>query len=457
VVITDTDISGMTGDAGGSGVVSYDDSFSGGINALFGSGDDEITVESVLPGSTFAVRAGDGNDTVTAVDAAAGDDGLLLVFGEGGSDTIDASAWTSGAILFGDGGTDTGQGSKTPETLVAVESTRPDGDGDDTLIGGTGDDILVGGGGDDELDGGVGNDVLIGDAGKVVFSGGELIEAGTLGAFASSDGDDTLVGGDGNDVMFGGDGSDTFYGDLSEDIMIGNFGKVTFSGGKVDEVIAMGDLISQTMIDLYTIEDRDGTRKDRAAMQGPSLTPEPGPDALEIRQWRTESAYARRVTHHDTQAVPAGAGKSGNDAAPAEVGQPQQSGRVQEQAPVFASGQWRFEDALSVDAPREEASDWVAAEVLDASGGMSALQGAVAGLTGLGLAAGRGRNGKRRLDSEELERFARPGARTWNWDGERLLDPEKTDDSPARLVNVMEFTFEKKHRASGSGHTPHKA
>jgi hypothetical protein len=130
---------------------------------------------------------------------------------------------------------------------------------------------------------------------------------------------------------------------------------------------------------------------------------------------------------------------------------------VQEQAPVFASGQWRFEDALSVDAPREEASDWVAAEVLDASGGMSALQGAVAGLTGLGLAAGRGRNGKRRLDSEELERFARPGARTWNWDGERLLDPEKTDDSPARLVNVMEFTFEKKHRASGSGHTPHKA
>jgi hypothetical protein len=454
VVITDHDITGMTGDAGGSGVVSYDGSFNGGINALFGSGDDEIAVESVLPDGTFAVRSGDGDDTVTAVDASAGDDGVLLVFGEGGSDTLDASAWTSGAILFGDGGTDAGRGSRTPETLTVVQSTRPSGDGDDIILGGSGDDILVGGGGDDELEGGIGNDMLIGDAGRVVFSGGELREAGSLGSFDSADGDDTLTGGDGNDVMIGGDGSDTFYGDLSEDIMIGNFGKVTFSGGKVDEVIAMGDLISRTMIDLYTIEERDGVRDDRSAMPGPSLTPEPGPDALEIPQWRSESVYARRVAHHGAQVAPADAGGSEKEAAPAEDAQ--QPVAFREQIPAFASGQWRFEDARTADAPPADASDTVRSEIREAVDGMSPLQGAVAGLTGLGLAAGRGRNGKRRLDSEELERFGRPGARSWNWDGERLRDPERTDDASPRLVHVGEFTFEKKHRASESGHTPHE-
>jgi hypothetical protein len=443
VVVTDHDITGLTGDVGGSGVVSYDGSFNGGINILNGSGADDITIESVLPGTTFAVRAGGGDDTVTAVDAAAGDDGLLLVFGEGGSDTIDASAWTSGAILFGDGGADSGRGSRTPSTLAVVQSVAPAADGDDVITGGSGDDILVGGGGDDDLSGGAGNDVLIGDAGRLTFRGGSLYEAGTLGAFSSSDGEDTLRGGAGNDIMLGGGGRDVFSGDLSEDIMAGEYGKVTLSGGKVDEVIAMGDLISQTMIDLYTIEDKPGAAKSPDAGQGPSLIPQPGPGALEIEQWRSESLYARRVSHQGGQTPAAASARSAQDAAPAGGKAPAQGAPAPEQAPVPGAGQPGGGTAPSAaTADRAQTGSRAAAER------PSGLQSAVAGLTGLGLMAVRGRDEKRRLDSGEMERFARPRARSWNWDGERLLDEDVTESSQTRLVHVMEFTIEKKSRAT---------
>ncbi|MBV1719790.1 MAG: hypothetical protein KMY51_07260 [Desulfomicrobium sp.] len=446
VAITDHDITGMTGDAGGSGIIGFDGSFSGGVNAYFGSGADSITVAGVLPGRIFEIRAGAGDDTVTAVDAVAGEDGLLIVFGEGGSDTIDASAWKSGAILFGDGGAVTARGSKTLERLVSVESTAPSGDGNDILIGGSGDDILVGGAGDDLLNGGAGNDVLIGDAGRVTFRNGELYEAGTLGRYSSFDGNDTLIGGAGNDFMFGGAGSDLFYGNLSEDVMIGKYGKVTLSGGKADEVIAMGDLISRTMIDLYSIGETHGETRGRTAGPGAPLTTEPAPDALEIEQVRSESSYSRRVSHHGGQSVPAAQAQPGNDAAPAD-GPVQEQGAAAEEAAglwpaVFGPRQSGGEPSVLALEPEEALS--AAREDAQSTG----LQGAVAGLTCLGALSTRGRDEKRRLTSEELEGFAKPKGRSWSWDGERLCDEEKTDSSPARLVTISGFTVEKKRQAA---------
>jgi hypothetical protein len=284
--------------------------------------------------------------------------------------------------------------------------------------------------------------VLIGDAGRLTFRGGSLYEAGTLGDFDSSDGEDTLRGDAGNDVMLGGGGRDMFYGDLSEDIMVGEYGKVTFSGGQVDEIIAMGDLISQTMIDLYTIEDT-AAKKAPDAGQGPSLIPQPGPGALEVEQWRSESLYARRVSHHGGQTPAAAQARSAQEAAPAGGKAPAQGAPAPEQAPVPGTGQ-----PGGGTGPSAATSGWAQAAIQETSERLSGLQGAVAGLTGLGLMSVRGRDEKRRLDSGELERFARPRARSWNWDGERLLDEGATESSQARLVNVMEFTIEKKSRAT---------
>jgi len=445
VVITDHDITGMTGDAGGSGIIGFDGSFNDGVNAYFGSGADGITVQGVLPDRIVEIRVGAGDDTVTAVDAVAGEDGLLIVFGESGSDTLDASAWNSGVVFFGDGGVATSRGSMTPENLVSLESAAPAGDGNDILIGGTGDDILIGVGGDDMLRGGAGNDVLIGDAGRVTFRNGELYEAGTLGRFSSSDGDDTLDGGAGNDFMFGGKGSDLFYGDLSEDVMIGKYGKVTLSGGKVEEIIALGDLISQTMIDLYSIEETHGDSRGRTAGPGASLTTEPAPDALEIEQVRSESSYSRRVSHHGGQSVPATQGQ-GKDATPVD-GPAQEQGAAAEDATglqpaVFGLRQSGGEPS----GPAQERKEVLSAARDDAES--TGLQGAVAGLTCLGALSTRGRDEKRRLTPEELEGFARPKGRSWNWDGERLQGEEKTESSPARLVTISGFIVEKKRQAA---------
>jgi len=443
VVITDHDITGMTGDAGGSGVIGFDGSFSDGVNAYFGSGADGITVQGVLPGRIYEIRVGAGDDTVTAVDAVVGEDGLLIVFGESGSDTLDASAWNSGVVFFGDDGAATSRGSMTPENLVSLESAAPAGDGNDILIGGAGNDILIGVGGDDLLRGGLGNDVLIGDAGRVTFRNGELYEAGTLGRYSSSDGDDTLDGGAGNDFMFGGAGSDLFYGDLSEDVMIGKYGKVTLSGGKVEEIIALGDLISQTMIDLYTIDDEPAARQRGTVEGGSSVIPEPGMDDLEVEQWRSESVYARRVTHHGGAIVP-GVGPAAMPPQPAENPQPGQALPQQEQAPKTDGVQPQMPGAQATEAGQP----WLE-RVLEEGGPDSVgLQGLVAGLTGWGVFSGSRKGEGRRLADEELERFAKPQIRSWSWDGGQLRDTSREGEevSATPLVNVQEFIMEKKSR-----------
>jgi len=205
----------------------------------------------------------------------------------------------------------------------------------------------------------------------------------------------------------------------------------------------MGDLISQTMIDLYTIEDKAGAAKTHDAGQGPSLIPKPGPDALAVEQWRSESLYAHRVSHHGGQSVAAGQTVPGQDAAPADGKVPVHEAPAQEQPPFPGTGQPGGETGPSAGTP-----DRALAVVREASERLSGLQTAVASLMGLGMMSTRGSDEKRRLDSGEMERFARPKARSWKWDGERLTEEGMTESSQARLVNVVEFTFEKKSRAT---------
>jgi Ca2+-binding RTX toxin-like protein len=70
-----------------------------------------------------------------------------------------------------------------------------------SLEGGAGDDVLLGGSGNDTADGGVGNDVLRGNGGI-----------------------DSLNGGDGNDSVVGGDGDDSLIGELGNDTLDGSAG-----------------------------------------------------------------------------------------------------------------------------------------------------------------------------------------------------------------------------------------
>lgn len=445
VVITDHDITGMTGDVGGAGVIGFeaDDDFSGGINILFGGGADDALVQSVLPGSTLTLRMGGGADSLTATDTDPQNDGLLLAFGEGGADRLDASQWRSGLILFGDGGAATFGGLKTPSGILSVESTASSSDGDDILVGGFGNDILIGGGGGDVMRGGEGGDILIGDAGRVAFRSGVPSQAETMMRFSSIGGADSLTGGPGNDFMFGGTGSDTFYGNLSEDVIVGEYGIVRLDNGNVEELVASGDLISATMIELYTAADISVTPRAGIAEQGPVVTPEPAPDALEIEQVRSESSYSRRVIHHGGQSVPAAQAQPGQGTAPADAPDREQGGAAEESAGLRPAVFGPRPTGGEASAP-ERGETFFAAR--DDAGSMG-LQGAVAGLTCLGALSTRGRGEKRRLASEELERFARPTGRSWSWDGERLQGGEKTDSSPARLVTISGFKVEKKRRA----------
>jgi len=72
----------------------------------------------------------------------------------------------------------------------------------------------------------------------------------------------------------------------------------------------------------------------------------------------------------------------------------------------------------------------------------------LAGLTGWGIASGSRKGERRRLVDEELERFARPQARSWSWDGGQLRDTRREGEavSATPLANVQEFILEKKRR-----------
>lgn len=108
-----------------------------------------------------------------------------LISGEGGTDTLNYAAWTTGVRVNFALGSATGiQG-----TVIAVENA----------VGGLRDDLLMGSGADNSLFGGPGADVLVGQGSK-----------------------DLLRGDDGQDVLIGGQGSDALFGDGGEDILIGS-------------------------------------------------------------------------------------------------------------------------------------------------------------------------------------------------------------------------------------------
>jgi Ca2+-binding RTX toxin-like protein len=266
-----------------------------------GAGNDSI--DSGVDADT--VYGGTGNDTINA---SADDDTLFggndadvfqlgddlgndsIVGGEGGtdSDTIDASALTSGVTVTFTGseagtlndGTNTATFSEIENLILTNQADTVNGsaatsaisinagDGADSVSGGSGNDTLVGGAGDDTLAGGIGGDTLYGGAGmdyadystssagvsvnltSGAASGGDAtgdVLAGVDGVIGSAfadtitgfngqgadytnifyggAGNDILTGLGGDDTMFGGDDADTF-------VLTDGFGTDTISGGE---------------------------------------------------------------------------------------------------------------------------------------------------------------------------------------------------------------------------------
>src|SRR5262249_8766485 len=134
-----------------------------------GSGEsDNVTVDGSSAADAIQITANDHSVAISGLaaqvtlnDAEAAD--VLLVQGQLGNDTIDASLMPASSV-----------------SLVLSG-----GDGDDLIKGGVGVDVLLGGDGIDTLLGGAGNDTLNGGGGNDVFDGGN--------------GDDTILAGDGDD------------------------------------------------------------------------------------------------------------------------------------------------------------------------------------------------------------------------------------------------------------------
>jgi len=136
---------------------------------ILGSGDDYV---EILPtaGSTLAIDAGPGEDTLTYAK--------------------DSAPWAAAVTV------DLAAGSASGLAGATGFENVHGGQGDDTLKGGDGPNLLQGGAGKDVLDGRGGNDLLYGQEGNDSLLGG--------------DGDDLLDAGSGLNTVKGGTGNDTY-------------------------------------------------------------------------------------------------------------------------------------------------------------------------------------------------------------------------------------------------------
>ena len=168
------------GDGADAITIGDDENNANGISRISSSGSSE-TVDFRNPTGTIIVRAGDGNDTVTASDLDPFAGPALHIDGEAGNDALDASALTTPVTLSGGAGADSLTGGSHDDNLNGQS-------GDDIVLGNAGADLLLGGAGRDQLDGGPGSDRLRGQG----YSEDILI---------SSSGEDFLSGGGGVDRL----------------------------------------------------------------------------------------------------------------------------------------------------------------------------------------------------------------------------------------------------------------
>jgi Ca2+-binding RTX toxin-like protein len=181
-------------------------------------------IDFTNPAVLLQLNAGSADDRVTVsnLDSLSGA-GLafgaqVLIRGESGNDTIDASASTYGLVIEGNAGNDWIAG----------------GAGNDLITGGDGNDTIIGNAGDDTIHGNAGDDVILGDEGTITLQGGTLMLVASSNT--ATGGADTIWGDDGNDVIIGGAAGDEIHGGEGNDIILGDNGRVTYATGKPQRV-----------------------------------------------------------------------------------------------------------------------------------------------------------------------------------------------------------------------------
>ncbi len=261
VTIADSSISGLA--PADINYTATSGSFEGGINIIFGTGNDIITVESVRSETLTILNGNAGDDTVTL--EATVTDGRLEIHGDAGTDEVDASAVPVGAelVIIGEEGADTltgGQGDDVifgdeavitrdaDYTITRIESNDHGIGDNDVITGNDGDDIVVGGFGSDTVTGGTGDDIVIGDNGSIEFTSGIVTFIESTDADDSTVGDDTIDAGAGDNYVIAGGGSDSVSSEGGDDYVIGDHGTMTFTDAGVLFQIA-------TMLDNYGSDD----------------------------------------------------------------------------------------------------------------------------------------------------------------------------------------------------------
>lgn len=191
---------------------------------------------SPLRTAAYFFSGGAGNDTVTTlgenatVDGGAGFDRVILVddavVALGAASTPDLRLRNVEELITSDAGALV-FGSRDPDRVYG-------GAGRDTVYAGDGDDLLWLGAGADTVYGSWGRDRLSGDEGADTLFGGADVDA--------------LYGGDGNDSLDGGTGADQLRGGAGRDLLAGGDGSVIAGGVDRDrfEITAISGLVTIT-------------------------------------------------------------------------------------------------------------------------------------------------------------------------------------------------------------------
>ncbi|MGB5036285.1 MAG: PKD domain-containing protein, partial [Blastocatellia bacterium] len=234
----------------------------------------------------------------------------LVIFGNGGNDTISTSGVHFPVEFYGGAGNDYLAGGTSDDILDG-------GDDNDRILGGNGNDILLGGNGNDRLSGGsdddyafgdhmfdptvdttyvfsfndgeyevelpirVGNqpgrDTISGDNGNDTLDGGPQNDSLTGGngddLIRGGDGNDRLDGGNNDDLLLGEAGADLLYGRGGNDILIGGAGLDTLYGYSGDDLLYGGDLFdgntNEDLQDLWMLWRSSGQEEDAlTALEG---------------------------------------------------------------------------------------------------------------------------------------------------------------------------------------------
>lgn len=192
-----------------------------------GSGGDRIVI---APGGLGGFRVRYNNRLLEAVSV----DSKIVVYGNGGNDTIMMSGSYAPVEFYGGAGDDylTGGG---------LDDILDGGEGRDRMMGNGGDDIILGGGGNDTASGGLGNDYLSGDE-YIDFRQNlfrSLDEPPVL-SMSTNPGNDNLNGDRGDDVVVGGAGNDTLTGGDGLDLISGDAGNDKINGGNDSDLLLGG-------------------------------------------------------------------------------------------------------------------------------------------------------------------------------------------------------------------------